>query len=179
MSKTDTNTRFLTPLPQIIRELPKDFADEILVSTQDKRGETFAALMSVTSIALKFRPNIWRTWPKARQREWLWTNLHQSRFADTARQLLQDWFFNNRAAMLNSFLDSLGIFHDSEGCIREDLPESLDDAKVRLGVDSLLGAYPPREVALYLRLFQYGHPLNSGWESIASCLGSDSRFAAE
>ena len=173
MSKT---VNFLTPVPQIVRELQPALAETILVHAQEKNRESYVALMTIVSASLKFRPNIWRTWPKSRQREWLWTNLRLPALSTSARQLLQEWFFTQRVEMLNRFLDVLGLPHNAEGYIEEALPEMLDAVKVKEGVDALLKEYPAPEVALYLRLFQYG--AKNGWEPIASVLNSDARFKA-
>jgi hypothetical protein len=171
-----TTTNFLIPVPQIVRELQPALAETILTYAQEENRESFVALMAMLSGVLKFRPNIWRSWPKARQREWLWTNLRQPRFADTARQLLQEWFFSQRVKMLNQFLDVLGIAHNPEGYIEGELPDVLDAAKVKEGVGALLNDFPAPEVALYLRLFQYGR--KTGWEAIAAVLDEDARLKA-
>lgn len=173
---SDTAT-FTLPFSQIVRELPQPLADTILAYAQEESRETFAGLMSVQTSTLKFRPNIWRTWPKPRQREWLWANLRQPRFADTARQLLQEWFFTQRARMLTLFLDALGIAHSDEGYITEAVTGELDADKVRAGVDALLKEFPANEVSLYLRIFQYSRSDESGWKSIADLLASDPRLA--
>ena len=48
--------------------------------------------------------------------------------------------------MLVDFLDALGIAHE-EGVV-EQLPPTMDDAKVRAAVDALLAKYPPEAVAV-------------------------------
>jgi hypothetical protein len=163
------------PIPQIVRNLPAALAETIVVHAQAENRETFAALMTAVGATLKFRPNIWKTWPKARQREWLWANLGQSRFTDVARQLMQEWFFSQRVPMLLQFLDTLGIARDEAGYIKEGaLPETLDAAKVAEGVEALLKNFPAPEVALYLHLFQYSR--DNGWETLAAVLENDERL---
>jgi hypothetical protein len=167
---------FLTPVPQIIRELQPALAETILVYAQEENRESFVSLIELVGATLKFRPGIWRTWPKTRQREWLWTNLRQATLSKSALYFLQEWFFSQRTKMLNQFLDVLGVKHNPEGYIEEQLPDALDAEKVREGVDALLKEYPAPEVALYLKLFQYGR--EGGWESIASVLDTEARFKA-
>jgi hypothetical protein len=171
MSNTaDTRMR----IPQLIRSLPPELAETIFAYVQAEKRETFATLMASVGAVLKFRPNIWKTWSKLRQREWLRANLGLSRFADIARQLLQEWFINQRGQMLCQFLDVLSIEHDDTGYIKGDLPETFDSAKLVEGVEALLKNFPAPEVALYLHLFQHGG--DKGWDSIADLLKNDERL---
>jgi hypothetical protein len=169
----DTSAAVL-PVTQLILRVPPALSETILAHTQATDPDIFSAAMQIVSATLKFRPAIWKTWPKARQREWLWTNLRQARFATTAREILQEWFFGQRAAMLNEFLDSFGIAHDEHGHVEGDLPETFDTEKVRATVETLLQKFNPEEVALYLHLFQHGRA--NGWTSIATILSTDARL---
>jgi hypothetical protein len=167
------NGSFFT-IPQIVQYVSPALADTIFVHAQTDERETFASIMGALTETLKFRPFIWKTWAKNRQREWLWTNLRQPRFAAAALQLFQEWFFTQRTPMLNQFLDALGIAHNEEGLIQEDLPETLDETKVRESVEGLLKAFPAEETALYLHLFQHGR--KDGWASLGSLLANDPRL---
>ncbi|MDR3228166.1 MAG: hypothetical protein LBT53_01955 [Puniceicoccales bacterium] len=151
---------------QLARVLSPSLTDAILLRAQTEEKKTFAAFMSVVGAALKFRPGIWQKWPKAQQREWLWTNLRSPRFTDSARQLMQEWFFAERTAMLTRFLDSLGVGHDEKGFISDELPDAFDAAKVREGTAALEKDFPAEEIALYLYLFQLGK--EGGWTEIAA-----------
>ncbi|MDR1817431.1 MAG: hypothetical protein LBR07_04505 [Puniceicoccales bacterium] len=174
MSEEDTPQSKLA-LTQVLRRLPPEFVETVLTHVQNEERDSFATIMAVLSGALKYRPNIWRKWPKPRQREWLRDNLRSPRFADSAQHLLQEWFFSQRVEMLNAFLDVIGIEHDSEGCIRGDIPDEFDPEKTRAGAEALLEKYPPLEVSLYLRLFQLGR--KGGWQQIADLLDTDPRLA--
>ncbi|MDR2982097.1 MAG: hypothetical protein LBV12_07615 [Puniceicoccales bacterium] len=164
----------LLPVNEIIQRISPALAETILTYIQQVEKEVFTSTMIVMSEVMKYRPQIWKTWPKTRQREWLWTNLRQRRFAETAAQILQEWFFGQRAEMMNQFLDVLGISHDKEGSIDGDLPETLDAKKVNAAIDVLLKEFPGEEVALYLHLFQRGQ--ENGWKEISEALASDSRL---
>jgi hypothetical protein len=48
-------------------------------------------------------------------------------------------------------MDALGVPH-KDGAV-EDLPPTIDEAKLQAGVEKLLGKYPPEEVAVYLNAF--------------------------
>jgi hypothetical protein len=74
--------------------------------------------------------------------------------------------------MLITFLDALGIPH-KEGTV-EDLPESIDAAKLSAAVDQLLAAYPREVVAVYLNAF---YTMNGiFWEPLRLMLEGDARL---
>jgi hypothetical protein len=164
----------LLPVSKIVQLLSPKLAETILVYTQSETRETFASAMLVLTSTLKFRPTVWKTWTKERQREWLLSNLRQARFAGTALQILQEWCFKQRAAMLNSFLDALGVAHDEDGYVSDALPDTFDADKVRGAVEGLLKEFAAEEVALYLHLFQGGR--DGGWETISALLDTDARL---
>jgi hypothetical protein len=154
-------------VPQIIRVLSPEFADAIVTRAQTQEKKTFAAFMSLVSTTLNFRPGVWQNWPKPKQREWLWSNLRTQRFAASARQLLQEWYFGERAKMLNTFLDAIGIEHDENGYITSEVPDALDAAAVAKGVAALEAEFPnTEEIALYLYLFQFGK--DGGWPAVTA-----------
>ena len=74
--------------------------------------------------------------------------------------------------MLADFLDALGI--PLQVGVVEELPQAMDDAKVRAAVDALLGKYPPEVVAVYLHAFSEMN--NVGWPILKSMLESDPRL---
>lgn len=162
------------PINQLIQRISMPLSETILAYIQGESKETFAATMEVMCDILKYRPGIWKTWSRQRQREWLRTNLRQGRFNDTGLQLFQEWFFAQRSAMMNKFLDTFGIKHDKDGYVEEALPDDFDAAKLAGAVDALVKDFPGEEIALYLNLFQYGRP--GGWDSIAKLLTTDLRL---
>ena len=74
--------------------------------------------------------------------------------------------------MLVDFLDALGIEH-KEGVV-EDLPPTMDDAKLRAAVDALLAKYPPEAVAVYLHAFNDMNEVD--WPNLKTMLESDPRL---
>ena len=56
--------------------------------------------------------------------------------------LLRSWLLKKHNAMLVDFLDSLGIVH-KDGVV-DDLPETVEDAKLQAAVEVLLAKYPPK-----------------------------------
>jgi hypothetical protein len=74
--------------------------------------------------------------------------------------------------MLVDFLDALGIPH-KEGVV-DDLPKTMDDAKLRSAVDVLLGKYPPEVVAVYLNAFNEMNEVE--WPNLKTLLETEKRL---
>jgi hypothetical protein len=75
-------------------------------------------------------------------------------------------------AMLVDFLNALGIKNE-EGVV-DNLPENMDDVKLKSAIESLLAKYPPETVAVYLNAFNDMNEAN--WANLKSILESDSRL---
>ena len=56
----------------------------------------------------------------------------------------------------------------------EDLPQAMDDARLRAAVDALLGKYPPETVAVYLHAFNQMNA--ASWPHLKALLESDPRL---
>ncbi len=164
----------LLPIHQLVAKISPALGDQILAFVQENERDVFVSTMTVACQLMKFRPQVWKTWPKQKQREWLWGLLHQGRFADTAQQLLQEWFFGQRAEMMTRFLEAMDIAHSKEGYVEGEIPEKLDEKKLQAAVDGLLKDFAAEEIALYLHLFQRGQ--EHGWAEISALLESDARL---
>jgi hypothetical protein len=77
-----------------------------------------------------------------------------------------------QTAMLAGFLDALGIAH-KDGAV-DDLPATVEDAKLTAAVDGLLAKYPPEEVSVYLNAFYTMNEVH--WPNLESMLKSDPRL---
>jgi hypothetical protein len=86
--------------------------------------------------------------------------------------LVRTWLLKKYNGMLVDFLDALGIPH-KEGVV-DDLPATMDDAKLRSAVDVLLGKYPPEVVAVYLNAFNDMNEVE--WPNLKTLLESDKRL---
>jgi hypothetical protein len=74
--------------------------------------------------------------------------------------------------MLVDFLNALEIKNE-EGVV-ENLPASMDDAKLKSAVETLLAKYPPEAVAVYLNAFNDMNETN--WANLKTILESDPRL---
>ena len=86
--------------------------------------------------------------------------------------LIRTWLLKKYNSMLTDFLNALEIPH-KEGVV-EDLPKSMDDAKLSAAVDTLIGKYPKEAVSVYLHAF---NDMNEAdWPNLKSMLESDPRL---
>jgi hypothetical protein len=86
--------------------------------------------------------------------------------------LIRIWLLKKHQAMLVDFLNALGIKNE-EGVV-DNLPESMDDAKLKSAIEVLLAKYPPEAVAVYLNAFNDMNQAN--WANLKNILESDSRL---
>jgi len=86
--------------------------------------------------------------------------------------LIRTWLLKKYKEMLIDFLNALGIEH-KEGVVDE-LPATIDDAKLRAGVDALLAKYPPEVVAVYLNAFNDMNEVE--WPNLKGMLVTDKRL---
>jgi ABC-type sugar transport system substrate-binding protein len=89
-----------------------------------------------------------------------------------AGALIRAWLVKKHQAMLADFLNALEI--KNENGVVDDLPASVDDAKLKLAVESLLAKYPHEVVAVYLNAF---NDMNAaGWANLKALLETDARL---
>ena len=74
--------------------------------------------------------------------------------------------------MLIDFLDALGVEH-KDGVV-DDLPATVDDAKLKDAVEKLLGKYPQEEVAVYLNAFYSMNDVS--WPNLKNMLENEPRL---
>jgi hypothetical protein len=89
-----------------------------------------------------------------------------------AGNLIRAWLVKKQNPMLVDFLDALGIAH-KEGVV-EELPSTMDDAKLRAAVEALLAKHPHEAVAVYLLAFNDMNEAN--WPNLKALLETDPRL---
>jgi len=147
-------------------------AVRILEYTHDNNKELYrTALLSVAE-AKKLRPTFFERTPRSTRHSDMATMLSRPRLELVAANLLREWLMKDRTAMLGDFLDSLAIPH-KDGAV-DDLPPSVEDAKLAAAVDSLLGKYPAEEVAVYLNAFYTMNDVR--WPNLESMLKTEPRL---
>jgi hypothetical protein len=86
--------------------------------------------------------------------------------------LIRTWLLKKYNSMLGDFLDALGLPH-KEGVV-ENLPASMDDAKLGAAVEILLAKYPPEVVAIYLNAFNEMNEVE--WPNLKTLLETEKRL---
>ncbi|HWQ90747.1 MAG TPA: hypothetical protein VN673_03680 [Clostridia bacterium] len=122
--------------------------------------------------ARKVRPVFLERQPRDQRHTAMVSTLTRSSLELVTGNLLRSWLLKKYNAMLGDFLNSLGIEH-KEGVV-EDLPATMDDAKLRPAIDLLLSKYPHEVVAVYLHAFNDMNEVE--WANLKTMLDSDSRL---
>ena len=159
---------------QLFQRVPGALTDEILQFLRSEERDVYKSALSTLAIGRKLRPVFVQKRPLDKQLAWMGQSLKLRTGNEVADQLLQVWLLKSKKDMLVKFLDGVGIEHDGEGSV-DDLPEELDEAKLKGAVDALLADNDADAVKLYLHLFQTQRA--GGWESLGKLLDEDERLA--
>jgi hypothetical protein len=147
-------------------------ANDILNFTFESDKPTYKATMNGVATALRVRNVYLERQPRAQRHASMIQILSRPGLDAVASGLIRAWLVKKQAALLADFLDALEI--KNEKGVVEDLPASVDDAKLKLAVDVLLAKYPPEIVAVYLNAF---NDMNeASWANLKTILESDARL---
>ena len=147
-------------------------ATEILTYVFESEKPTYRATLAAVAEARHVRPVFLERQPKTQRHSNMLASLARPSLEAVAGNLIRTWLVKKYKGMLVDFLDGLGIEH-SEGVV-EDLPPSVEDAKLKTAVDRLLSKYPPESVAVYLHAFNDMNEAN--WPNLKTLLESDARL---
>ena len=128
--------------------------------------------MSAVAQARHLRPVFLERQPKTQRHATMLATLARPGMEEAAGNLLRTWLVKRHKSLLVDFLNALGI-ENSEGVV-EDLPPSMDDAKLQAAVEGLLAKYPAETVAVYLHAFNEMNQTN--WANLAKMLEADNRL---
>ena len=130
--------------------------------------------MSLHAVAesKKVRPVFMERKSRADRNKEILSMLGKPRLELAAANLLRAWLLKKHKQMLIDFLNGLGVKHN-DGVI-DDLPKTIDDAKLKSSVEGLLAKYPNEEVSVYLNAFQSMN--DTSWDNLKALLENDSRL---
>jgi hypothetical protein len=157
---------------ELIGFMSPALATEILMYAFESEKQTYRATLSAVAEARHLRPVFLERQPKTQRHATMLATLTRPAMEPVAANLIRTWLLKKHKAMLVDFLNALGI-QNNEGVV-DDLPKSMDDAKLRSAVDSLLTKYPPEAVAVYLNAFNDMNEAN--WSNLKSLLEGDPRL---
>jgi hypothetical protein len=147
-------------------------AQEILTYTYETDKPLYRATLSAVAEARKLRPVFLERQPRPQRHTMMLATLSRPTLEVVTSGLLRAWLLKKHKPMLADFLDGLGIVHQ-EGVV-EDLPATMDDAKIHSAVDALLAKYPPESVAVYLHAFNEMNEVE--WPNLKAMLDTDPRL---
>jgi len=145
---------------------------EILTYAYESDKPVYRATLSAVAEARKLRPVFLERQPRPQRHATMLATLTRPALDMVTATLIRTWLLKKYKSMLVDFLDKLGITHQ-DGVV-EDLPETMDEAKLKTAVDALLAKYPPEAVAVYLHAFNDMNEVN--WPPLKSMLETDSRL---
>jgi hypothetical protein len=145
---------------------------EILNYAFESDKPLYRAILQAVAEARKVRPVFLERQPRTDRHNQMLSTLARPSLEMVTANLIRSWLVKKHKDMLVDFLNALGIQHN-EGVV-EDLPESMDDAKLRPAIDALLAKYPREAVAVYLHAFNDMNEAN--WSNLKTMLESDPRL---
>jgi hypothetical protein len=147
-------------------------ATDILTYAFENDKPLYRATLSAVAQARKLRPVFLERQPKPQRHAAMLTTLARPALDLVAGNLIRAWLLKKHKAMLADYLTSLDIAHE-EGVV-EQIPPTMDDAKLRAAVDALLAKYPQETVAVYLHAFNEMN--EQEWPNLTAMLNSDPRL---
>jgi hypothetical protein len=145
---------------------------EIINYAYESDKPLYHGVTKAVADARKLRPVFLERQPRPERHRDMIATLSRPALDLVTGNLIRTWLLKKYSAMLADFLDALGIAH-KEGVV-DDLPATVDDAKLHAAVDALLAKYPPEVVAIYLQAFNEMN--EADWTNLKIMLESDQRL---
>jgi hypothetical protein len=147
-------------------------ANDILTFIFEDDKPAYKAALNAVAEAKRVRPVFLERQPREARNASMLTALTKPNLDPAAGAFIRAWLVKKHVAMLVDFLNALEI--KNENGVVEDLPATVDDAKLKSAVELLLGKYPHETVAVYLNAF---NDMNAaGWANLKALLESDPRL---
>lgn len=157
---------------ELLGFMSASLANDIIASIFEADKPTYKATLQAVASARHLRPVFLERQPRTQRHATMVATLTRPALDLAAGTLIRTWLVKKHQAMLVDFLNALGI-ENKEGVV-EDLPESMDDAKLKSAVELLLTKYPPETVAVYLNAFNDMNEAN--WPNLKTMLEADARL---
>ena len=152
--------------------MPAALSTEILEKTFSTNKELYRATLGAVAEARRVRPMFLERKPRIDRHKDMVDVLSRPRMNVAAASLIRGWLMTNEKSMLVDFLDALGIEH-KDGAV-DNLPESIEDEKLKSAVETLLSKHPKEKVTVYLHAFDEMNEVQ--WGNLKGVLESDARL---
>lgn len=157
---------------EIIGFMSPSLGMDILTWAYENDKPVYKATVGAVAEARKVRPVFLQRQPRSQRHNGMLETLSKPRMELAASTLLRTWLLKEKKGLLVDFLNALGIEHE-DGVV-DDLPETMDEQKLKDAVDQVLQKYPGEVVAVYLNAFSGINETN--WPSLKTMLESDDRL---
>jgi hypothetical protein len=147
-------------------------AVEIINYAYESDKPLYHVVVKAVAEARKLRPVFLERQPRAERHKDMVATLSRPALDAVTGNLIRTWLLKKYQPMLGDFLEALGIAH-KEGVV-DDLPATVEDAKLNSAVDALLAKYPPEVVAIYLQAFNEMN--EADWPNLKTMLENDKRL---
>lgn len=152
--------------------MPPTLAADILEHAHTHDRELYRATLNSIASARKVRPVFLDKQPRKERHAGMIGYLSRPGLELAAGTMLRGWLLKAHKSLLVDFLDGVGIAH-KDGVV-DDLPESVDDAKLKSAVDAVLVKHPNDVVKVYLHSFNTMN--ESQWKNLEALLKEDARL---
>jgi len=147
-------------------------ANDILNFTYESDKPTYKATLNGVATALRVRPVFLERQPRAQRHASMISILSRPGLDTVAGGMIRAWLVQKQKPMLVDFLTALEI--KNENGVVDNLPETVDDAKLKAAIENLLAKYSPEIVSVYLNAF---NDMNeASWPNLKGLLESDARL---
>ncbi|HPC60455.1 MAG TPA: hypothetical protein PKX23_07340 [Verrucomicrobiota bacterium] len=157
---------------ELLGFMSPNLAQEIILYAYEEDKPLYKTTLAAVAEARKLRPVYFERQPRTQRHAAMLTTLTRPALEMVTANLIRTWLLKKHNGLLTDFLDSLGIQH-KEGVV-DDLPETMEEEKLRQAVDGLLAKHPPEVVAVYLNAFQDMNEVE--WPALKNMLQSDPRL---
>src|SRR5262245_60331446 len=121
---------------ELLGFMSPSLALEILNYVYESDKPLYRATLAAVADAKKLRPVFMERQPRPQRHATMLATLARPSLEMVTGNLLRAWLLKKYNGMLVDFLDALGIQH-KEGVV-ENLPENMEDGKLKVAVDKIL-----------------------------------------
>ena len=157
---------------ELIGFMSANLANEIFNYAYESDKPLYRTTLSAVAEARKLRPVYMERQPRTQRHAAMLATLSRPSLEMVTANLIRTWLLKKYKQLLIDFLDALGIAH-KEGVV-EDLPATMEDAKLQAAVENVVAKYPPEVVAVYLNAFNDMNEVE--WPNLKTMLESDKRL---
>jgi hypothetical protein len=157
---------------ELLGFMSPELANDILNYAFESDKPTYKAVLNGIAEARKVRPVFLERQARPQRHALMVATLSRPGLDQVASSLIRAWLVKKQQAMLVDFLNALDI-PNKEGVV-DDLPKTVDDAKLKAAIELILAKHSPEVVAVYLNAF---NDMNeASWANLNTMLEGDSRL---